>query len=169
MESKLGEEMSDTKFILSQSAGAQEHRLKSGEVVDINNIPGVKKLQLIESGQMTIDNFMVPPNCPGKVLKKLQDEHRDSFLDSMKKGKEYHEKENTKNKVAKDKTNVKIETKEKEEGEIKNGTVVKYNKHQTKVIAFRTNRKGEPQYRVKNAQGSKEWVSPDKITVVSME
>lgn len=44
-----------------------------GEGYDIKNIPGFKRKQLIESGDISIESFVQADNMPGSKLKKLRD------------------------------------------------------------------------------------------------
>ena len=47
-----------------------------GEGYDIKNLPGFKRKQLIESGDITIDSFVQADNMPGAKLKALRDKFR---------------------------------------------------------------------------------------------
>lgn len=59
---------------------------------DIQNLPGATKMRLIKQGHLSIDNFMTPPNMPGKKLAILRKAHRErveeqmALLDSAKAG-----------------------------------------------------------------------------------
>ena len=49
---------------------------RSGQVIDLQNLPGHKKLQLIRDGEMEMDQFIAPVSMTGIKLKKLRDAHR---------------------------------------------------------------------------------------------
>ena len=44
-----------------------------GQGFDIKNIPGFKRKQLIDSGQINLTSFVMEDNMPGAKLKKLRD------------------------------------------------------------------------------------------------
>jgi len=48
----------------------------SGQIVDLQNITGKKKLELIMNGEMGIDQFVTPANMVGSKLKVLREAHR---------------------------------------------------------------------------------------------
>jgi hypothetical protein len=45
----------------------------SGQGYDIKNIPGFKRKQLIDSGDITVESFVQADNMPGAKLKKMRD------------------------------------------------------------------------------------------------
>lgn len=49
-----------------------------GEHYDIKNIPGFKRKQLIDSGDISIESFVQADNMPGAKLKKLRDRFKKS-------------------------------------------------------------------------------------------
>lgn len=51
-------------------------KTKSGDVVDLLNMTGLKKMELIDSGNMRMDDFVSPPNMTGLKLKAIREEHR---------------------------------------------------------------------------------------------
>lgn len=53
--------------------------LTDGSKVDINNIPGKKKKELIKKGQIAAEKFVIAPNMPGKLLA----QKRKEFLESL--------------------------------------------------------------------------------------
>ena len=53
------------------------------EGVDLANLPGHKKMQLIKSGDLSIDQFVTPPNMPGRKLAELRKQHRESVQQVM--------------------------------------------------------------------------------------
>jgi len=60
----------------------------SGSSYDTNNISGAKKAQLIMDGELSMDNFINPPNMPGKKLKAMRDRHREGMESYFKKAAE---------------------------------------------------------------------------------
>ena len=50
---------------------------------DIQNLPGATKIRLIKQGHLSIDNFMTPPNMPGKKLAELRKAHRERVEEQM--------------------------------------------------------------------------------------
>lgn len=60
-----------------------EVETSSGNKIDVNNVSGMKKAELIASGEMEIDRFLAPPNMPGKKLAELRANHRKSMLKSL--------------------------------------------------------------------------------------
>ena len=50
---------------------------KSGQEIDMNNCPGTKKVELVQSGEMGVDQFVLPANMPGSKLKELREANRD--------------------------------------------------------------------------------------------
>lgn len=49
-----------------------------GEGYDIKNIPGIKRQQLINSGDISIESFVQADNVPGAKLQKLRDRFKKS-------------------------------------------------------------------------------------------
>lgn len=60
---------------------------KTGRVVDLLNLPGLKKMELIESKEMEMDSFVSPPNMTGLKLKILRASHRERIEIQLKKHK----------------------------------------------------------------------------------
>jgi hypothetical protein len=60
-------------------------KTKEGNV-DLNNLPGSRRLELIESGEMNIDQFITPANMPGSKLKELRGKYRQQMESRIKKG-----------------------------------------------------------------------------------
>lgn len=65
-------------------AASIEVSTESGRIIDINNIPGKVKQELIQEGELDVDRFIMPANMPGKKLKELREAHRQRLEDSMK-------------------------------------------------------------------------------------
>jgi hypothetical protein len=57
---------------------------RSGDAIDLQNITGRRKLELISTGEMEIDQFVVPPNMPGHKLKELRAHHRSQVEEQLK-------------------------------------------------------------------------------------
>jgi hypothetical protein len=68
---------------------------KSGDDIDLLNLPGKKKMELVLSGELNIDKFVMPANMPGKKLKELRDAHRTRFQEILDKAQGEEDKENT--------------------------------------------------------------------------
>jgi len=49
-----------------------------GEGYDIKNIPGFKRKQLIDSGEITVESFVQADNMPGAKLQKLRERFKKS-------------------------------------------------------------------------------------------
>lgn len=58
---------------------------EGGRVVDINNISGRVKAEMIMNGELDVDRFIAPPNMPGQRLKELRNKHRDNVLKDVNK------------------------------------------------------------------------------------
>jgi len=56
---------------------------KSGAVIDLQNLPGMTKLQLIQSNELEVDQFIVPSNMPGRKLKVLREAHRGRIKEQL--------------------------------------------------------------------------------------
>lgn len=77
----MGENLLDDPYAMV------EVKTASGNTIDINNLPGKTKMELIQSGELDIDRFVTPPNMPGKKLKELRLAHREQMkgiLDKVK-------------------------------------------------------------------------------------
>lgn len=55
-----------------------------GRVIDLANCPGSLKREMIETGEMEIDRFVTPPNCPGPKLAAMRKAHRDEYEKVLK-------------------------------------------------------------------------------------
>lgn len=53
---------------------AVEIRTKSGDILDAQNIPGAKRKELIESGELDRNSIYAPANLPGWKLKELREQ-----------------------------------------------------------------------------------------------
>ena len=49
------------------------------EGIDLANLPGKKRLQLVRNGDLSVDQFVTPPNMPGKTLKELRERNRETM------------------------------------------------------------------------------------------
>jgi hypothetical protein len=59
-------------------------KTRSGQEIDLNNLPGRTKLRLIQADEMGIDQFISPPNMPGHKLKAIRDAHRERVGEQLK-------------------------------------------------------------------------------------
>jgi hypothetical protein len=48
-------------------------RVNSGQTYDLKNLPGAKRKQLIDAGEISIDKFVQADNMPGYKLKLMRD------------------------------------------------------------------------------------------------
>lgn len=53
-----------------------EVRTVSGDIIDINNLPGVKRKELVANGELDADKLITPANMPGAKLKAMRDAHK---------------------------------------------------------------------------------------------
>lgn len=158
--------MASSDYVPDNSSTSVVMRLKTtGETVDINNIPGVKKLSLIESGEVGVDNFITPPNCPGRILKELRDRHRADFFQSAKVGRAILEKATKKGN--KDKKHKKEKSVATVEDDTKKTNIVMYLDRQTEVYKTRM-KDDKEQYLLLNPANKKVWVDATKTTPVDL-
>lgn len=57
----------------------------SGKTVDLNNLPGKVRQELIDEGEMSIESFVSPANMPGKKLKEMRERFAKNIEDQRKK------------------------------------------------------------------------------------
>ena len=50
---------------------------RSGKLVDLQNMPGMVKINLIKEEELGIDQFITPANMPGAKLRVLRERHRE--------------------------------------------------------------------------------------------
>lgn len=60
----------------------------SGERVDLSNMTGKKRMELIAEGEIPMESFVSPSNMPGKQLKILRERFAKNMEASLNKGKE---------------------------------------------------------------------------------
>lgn len=80
-----------------ESPASSMVKTEAGYDIDVNNIPGKRKTQMIMDGELTIDEFNTPPNMPGKKLKALRDaanEKHDKNVEAVSKRKKDSSKDN---------------------------------------------------------------------------
>lgn len=51
----------------------------SGDLIDMNNLPGKKRLTLVAEGELAVEQFVSPANMPGKKLKEMRDRFAETF------------------------------------------------------------------------------------------
>lgn len=68
----------------SEPAASIEVTTESGRVIDINNLPGKVKMELIMEGEIDVDRFVTPANMPGKKLAELRAAHKSRLDEAMK-------------------------------------------------------------------------------------
>lgn len=61
------------------SQAPMEITSKSGNKYDTNNIPGSKRMELINNGEISADSFIAPANMPGGKLKEMRDKFKQSL------------------------------------------------------------------------------------------
>ena|SRR5690349_16566481 len=56
---------------------------RNGFEIDLNNLPGKARVNLINEGELEVDQFIAPPNMPGLKLKALREQHRERIEKAM--------------------------------------------------------------------------------------
>lgn len=67
------------------SEGAEKLVAKDGMTLDMNNMPGKVRKELILNGTMDEADFICPPNMPGKKLAAMREAFRKNFVDKLDK------------------------------------------------------------------------------------
>src|SRR3990170_4044498 len=111
---------------------------ESKDKIDINNISGKRKARLVMEGEISIDNFLLPSNMPGKQLKELRDRHRSAFDSGIKR-------------LTKDAPNT-----------YQVGELVKYRESVSEVLEVDSN-KG---VKIRKREGGTKWVHHTKVEMV---
>ena len=83
----------------------REITTRSGQVYDLNNMPGIKKIDLIESGELAPSQTLsLPANMPGKLLQPIREKRAAALEKSLEKSRA------KKNKPAKTEGNTQLES-----------------------------------------------------------
>lgn len=51
-------------------------KTKSGYDIDFNNLSGKRRLELVEAGELTTEQFGIPANMPGVKLKEIRERNK---------------------------------------------------------------------------------------------